>query len=300
MFDRLQDELSIDIQDYEPIIAGVAQETFKITSDSGREYFLKYSTNDHDQGRIYSSYIRQARYVPPEVPKPELIDCGFKSEFAYTLSEYCESVTPYEWWDSDEFLETTASELGKIAHILHQRNTPRQSGYDTEIEHMVSDALKYIMRTRYSEYVSDLKTIRQELTADSPTYRFCHRDLHLGNLRLDKEGHIRAVTDWEHCRWTHPMYELAKIEVRFLDRFHTRTSLDPADLRENLRYSYGNDLISTRNLYALKLVQAIRNLGYMHQTNPFYPWNELASQEDVEQTYVDNIERYLDRFYQEI
>lgn len=299
MLDSIKNNININVSSSSLVEAGMSQETYKIENHNNEEYFLKYTTDPKNQKRMYQCHIHQLNFLPDQIKKPKLIESDFRSEYAYIIQKYHDSINSYNFWDENSFLLNTAENLGNVVQLLQDSNDKNRIKYRYDVEKMVYDATKYTRKSGYDSYISIIEDAKNQLNQSNEKQVFAHRDLHLDNLLLNSNGFIKYIVDWEHCRWTHPMYDLAKIEVRFLDKFHNTGINDSSILRDRLRSTYGMDKINYKELYAIKILHGLRTIGRIRTKNEaYYPWSQIMSREKIERQYEKNIDRYIDKFYE--
>jgi len=299
MLNNIKEEINIDISNLTEIDAGMSQETYMLKSTSGKKYFLKYTTDYKNLKRMYTCHLYQTNFVPTSIRKPTLIESKFTNKYAYTIHSYHKGVNPTRYINNKSFILTIVNQLGEIVRQLQDSNVDDKIKYKSDINKMVSDSLKYTKKSGYNNYIPIIQDAEEQLERSNYNQVFSHRDLHLDNLLLNPEKGIKYVVDWEHCRWTHPMYDLAKIELRFIDKFDYIGNNDASNLRNKLRESYGINDINYKDLYAIKLLHAYRTIGRIRVKNEAYnPWSQINSVEKIVNQYEQNIQNYADKFYE--
>lgn len=299
MLEKIKNNIDINISSSNIIDSGMSQETYKIKDNSGNRYFVKYTTDCVNQERMYQCHIYQSKFVPDNIKKPELVESEFTSEYSYTIQKYYNSIKSHKYFNNKSFLINTVEDLGSIVKLLQNSNPNNLIKYDRDVEKMVSDAMKYTRKSGYNKYLSVINDAKEQLEKSNKEQVFSHRDLHIDNLLLNHDGSINYIVDWEHCRWTNPMYDLAKIEIRFLDKFDGIDNFcnNAPTLREKLRSSYGKENINYGDLYAIKILHGLRTIGRIRtKEEAYYPWSQILSRKDIEDQYKNNIHSYIDKF----
>ena len=291
---------SIDVASVSDLAQGKRHNTSRVTATDGTQYLFKHSNTVNEQKRLYREYLHQQRYVPDSVPSPTLVESSFEQDDAYILYEWCPGVRPEDHWESGEFLPTLVTDLGRHLSTLHSETAAQHelgnAGAHPVTERMnilVTGVIEYIDGTPYETHIPRLLEIREVLMADPPEPAFTHHDPQIANLQIAETGEIEAFVDWESSRWSDPMFDLAKVEVRIIDRFSRFTDHDPQELQQQFREAYGVENIDHERLAALKVVRAVRSLGGLHYYSPFDIWARVSGDtEAAEAAYRECLDEY--------
>lgn len=292
--DAVRSELSIDVCNIEVIERGRGCANVFTAEFGGERVIIKMTREDSEKVELYEGFLSQEAAESLGLEVPNVVDSGFHDDVAYTVLEFVPSVDYLSLARSYEFNETIAESLAEVCSQLHKSEV-QSVNEDYELLEYIGSARDLLESSDLGseEYVEILDCIEEYMIGRSTVYTFCHRDLHIPNLRLGPMGNIEAVIDWDHAREANPMYDLALIEARVIDRFAVGSS---SEICEQFRDQYGCD-IEYEFLYAYKLVQSIRNMAYVSENGAFYPWNELfPSTDDVLKVYRSSIDEYYDKF----
>lgn len=299
--DKFRDLTEVQIDLIEEISDGRQHNTARVQSVNGQNFFLKYGNSIENISRIKHSLgaLENMRGVRIDDFCPKIIESYCDNNFAYILYEYYPH-SNMNWNDKNSVINLVNSCSSFLSEIHSCDTFENQESWDRSYSRSYQSFLNNfrdstidLLDNGEGKYEQQIESSISALQSDDANLQICFGDFHLPNIRLNENGTIRKVVDWDRVSVLDISYELAKTEARIFDLYSHLTPFDRNSIIEQFRNQYGVSENLNSRIQHYKKIYTIRTWKKMQQKSVFDTWLRVGSADECSDRYGVLVEELL-------